>query len=78
MIFMKINESDKEATELVEKTQEVVEEVKETVSPKDGDRPETKAVEISPERIERMKKAFRPTWLHEQINSTGKTPSKKD
>ena len=75
---MKIDESNEEATKLVEKTQEIVEEVKEAVSSKDSDRPETKAIEISPERIERMKRAFRPTWLHDQINSTGKTSNKKD
>ena len=75
---MKIDESNEEATKLVEKTQEIVEEVKEAVSSKDSDRPEPKAIEISPERIERMKKAFRPTWLHDQINSTGKNSSKKD
>jgi hypothetical protein len=32
---------------------------------------EDKSPEISPERIERMKRAFRPTWLQDQINSIG-------
>jgi hypothetical protein len=45
------------------------------------ERPEVKTPEISHERIERMKRAFKPTWLHDQINSVGKSPGsngKKD
>jgi hypothetical protein len=38
---------------------------------KDEERFVAKKPEISAERIERMKKAFKPTWLHEQINSNG-------
>lgn len=46
---------------------------------KDDPKTEDKAAEISPERIERMKKAFRPTWLQEQINSVSKgSNGKKD
>jgi hypothetical protein len=63
---------------LVEKTQEVEKESKELVSQKEDDKPEVRTPDISPERIERMKKAFRPTWLYEQINSNGKAPNKKD
>lgn len=38
------------------------------------EKPEPKTPEVSPERIERMKRAFKPTWLHEQINSESKSP----
>jgi hypothetical protein len=68
----------KEATRLVERTQEVEKESKELVSQKEDDKPEAKTPDVSPERIERMKRAFRPTWLYEQINSNGKNHSKKD
>jgi hypothetical protein len=33
--------------------------------------------EISPERIQRMKRAFKPTWLQEQINSAVKNGKKE-
>lgn len=33
---------------------------------------EVKTPEVSTERIQRMKRAFKPTWLHEQINSDSK------
>jgi hypothetical protein len=61
----------KEATRLVERTQEVEKESAEMSSQKETSRPDERTADISPERIERMKKAFRPTWLHEQINSNG-------
>jgi hypothetical protein len=38
----------------------------------ENDKADFKPNEVSRERIERMKRAFRPTWLHEQINSLGK------
>lgn len=41
-------------------------------------KPEEKSREVSPERIQRMKRAFRPTWLYEQINSTAKNSGKKE
>ena len=41
--------------------------------PKPDEKSEVKTPEISPERIERMKRAFKPTWLHEQINAGEKT-----
>jgi hypothetical protein len=63
---------------LVERTQEVEKEPKELATQKEEDRPEVRGTDISPERIERMKRAFRPTWLHEQINSNGKSTGKKD
>jgi hypothetical protein len=44
---------------------------KEVTSLREEIRHEDKSPEISPERIERMKKAFRPTWLQDQINSIG-------
>jgi hypothetical protein len=56
---------------LVEKTQEIEKESKEIVSLKEMSRPEERSADVSPERIERMKRAFRPTWLHDQINSNG-------
>jgi hypothetical protein len=57
---------------LVEKTQEIEKEIKEIASQRtDESRSEEKSPEVSHERIERMKKAFRPTWLHDQINSNG-------
>jgi hypothetical protein len=70
----------KEATRLVEKTQEIEKESKEISSHKDESRQDDQGPEVSHERIERMKKAFRPTWLHDQINSNGngKGPVKKD
>jgi hypothetical protein len=57
---------------LVEKTQEVEKEIKEIASQQvEENHPEERISEVSHERIERMKKAFRPTWLHDQINSNG-------
>ncbi|OGC92533.1 MAG: hypothetical protein A2W25_07510 [candidate division Zixibacteria bacterium RBG_16_53_22] len=38
------------------------------------ERPEVKTPDVSPERIRRMKRAFKPTWLHEQIDSEAKNP----
>ena len=52
-------------------------EKEEMISPKTDVRPEVKPNEVPPERIERMKKAFRPTWLQEQINSAGKSSDGK-
>jgi hypothetical protein len=37
------------------------------------EKPEIKTSDVSPERIRRMKRAFKPTWLHEQIDSEGKS-----
>ena len=45
---------------------------KEMVSAKEETKTEEKTPEISPERIERMKRAFRPTWLQDQINGVNK------
>jgi len=56
---------------LSERTQEIETEAKEIDSVKEVSRPEERTADVSPARIERMKKAFRPTWLHDQINSTG-------
>lgn len=33
---------------------------------------------VTKERIERLKKAFRPSWLLDQINALDKNPSKKN
>ena len=41
------------------------------------EKPVEKAPEISPERIQRMKRAFKPTWLQEQINSAVKNGKKE-
>jgi len=49
----------------------------EMIPQKTEEKPEERTADVSPERIERMKKAFRPTWIQEQINSTSKTPSTK-
>jgi hypothetical protein len=70
----------KEATRLVEKTQEVDKESKEIPAQKDESRQDDQSPEVNHERIARMKKAFRPTWLHDQINSNGngKGSVKKD
>jgi hypothetical protein len=75
---MSINGVIKEATKLVERIQEVEQESKGIDSSKEVSRPDERSADISPERIERMKKAFRPTWLHDQINSNGKGPGKKE
>ncbi len=52
-------------------------ETEEMVSPRTDVKPVEKPNEIAPERIERMKKAFRPTWLQEQINSASKSSNGK-
>jgi hypothetical protein len=63
---------------LDEKVQ-IEKEPKELTFTKAEDKPQERTPDISPERIERMKRAFRPTWLQDQINSNGKTPpTKKD
>lgn len=41
------------------------------------EKPVDRGPEISPERIRRMKRAFRPTWLQEQINSAVKNGKKE-
>ena len=33
---------------------------------------------VTKERIERLKKAFRPSWLLDQINALDRNPSKKN
>ena len=50
---------------------------REVVSQVEEEKPVEKAPEISPERIRRMKRAFRPTWLQEQINSAVKNGKKE-
>jgi hypothetical protein len=75
---IEINGVIKEATRLTERTQELETETKEIDSIKEVSRPEEKTADVSPARIERMKKAFRPTWLHDQINSNGNGKGKKE
>jgi hypothetical protein len=41
------------------------------------EKPVERMPEISPERIQRMKRAFKPTWLQEQINSAVKNGKKE-
>jgi hypothetical protein len=41
------------------------------------EKPVDRTPEISPERIQRMKRAFKPTWLQEQINSAVKNGKKE-
>jgi hypothetical protein len=57
---------------MVEDKIQVEKEPKVQETTQNDDRQEVKTPEISPERIQRMKRAFRPTWLHEQIESEGK------
>lgn len=58
---------------------QVDKEKKEMIYQKEMKRPEERTAEISPERIRRMKKAFKSTWLQDQINAIGKNqPDKKD
>ncbi len=53
---------------------QVEKEKEELISQKtEEEKPVEKTADVSPERIERMKKAFRPTWIQDQINSSGKT-----
>ncbi len=40
-------------------------------------KPEEKAGEIDQHRLERMKKAFKPTWLYDQIEGNGKEQNGK-
>jgi hypothetical protein len=47
-------------------------EVEKMVPQKTEEKSDEKPIDIPVERIQRMKKAFRPTWLQDQINSTGK------
>jgi hypothetical protein len=62
---------------LAEKTQ--VQDIgTEPVAQAEEAKPEEKPREVSPERIQRMKRAFRPTWLYEQINSAPKNSGKKE
>lgn len=57
---------------------QIEKEPEEHVLPKADDKYQEKTPDVSPERIERMKKAFRPTWLQEQLNPNGKSNNKKD
>jgi hypothetical protein len=62
---------------LAEKTQ--VQDIgAESATQTENDKPEERGREVSPERIQRMKRAFRPTWLYEQINSPAKNSGKKE
>ena len=62
---------------MAEKTQvQDIAQEKETES--SSQKPEGRPTEVPPERIERMKRAFRPTWLYDQINSAAKGPNKKE
>jgi hypothetical protein len=48
---------------------------------REEERAEIRTPEVSSARIERMKRAFKPTWLYDQINAVGKNPGsngKKD
>ncbi len=51
-----------------------VEKEAEPKSVREEERVALKTPEISSARIERMKRAFKPTWLYDQINSVGKNP----
>jgi hypothetical protein len=63
--------------EHVQVEKELEKEKEEMVSQKTEAKPEERMADISPARIERMKKAFRPTWIQDQINSPGKIPGNK-
>ena len=71
----------KEALPLAEKVQiekeSIIEEKEEMIPPKTDEKPEEKPIEVPQERIERMKRAFRPTWIQDQINSNGKSSNGK-
>jgi hypothetical protein len=72
----------KEALPLAEKVQIeketiIIEEKEEMIPPKTEEKPEEKSNEVPQERIERMKRAFRPTWIQDQINSNGKSSNGK-
>jgi hypothetical protein len=57
---------------------QIEKEPKEQMIQKADDKSQDKTPDISPERIERMKKAFRPTWLQDQLSPNGKSNNKKD
>lgn len=47
--------------------------------PEEDKKSESRPHTVSRERIERLKRAFKPTWLHEMINGSDKgSNSKKD
>lgn len=69
----------KEAVEVAEDVQIEQRQVGDAESPEEGKKSESRPHTVSRERIERLKRAFRPTWLHEMINGPDKTTnSKKD
>jgi hypothetical protein len=54
-------------------------EAEDTKNPEQNGKDQSRSHSVSRERIERLKRAFRPTWLHEMINGPDKTSnSKKD
>jgi hypothetical protein len=64
---------------VAEDVQIVQKQVEDAKSQEEGKKSESRPHTVSRERIERLKKAFRPTWLHEMINGPDKSSnSKKD
>ena len=63
--------------EKIQIEKERIEEKEVMIPPKTEEKPEERPNDVPQERIERMKRAFRPTWLQDQINSNGKSSDGK-
>ncbi len=64
---------------MAEEVQLEQERVEDEKSPEENKKNESRPLNVSRERIERLKRAFRPTWLHDMINGPDKSSnSKKD
>lgn len=64
---------------MAEEVQLERQEAEDKKSPERDKKEESRSHAVSRERIERLKRAFRPTWLHEMISGPDKgSNSKKD